>query len=48
VIIGFNGRSVTKVYELQEQNAKTDPSKTVEVKIFRDQKEQLITVKLLP
>jgi S1-C subfamily serine protease len=46
VILGFNGRPVTKIYELLEQQAKVGQTKTVEVKVFRNQKEQLITVKL--
>ena len=48
VILGFNGRTITKIYELLEQQAKAGQTKTVEVKIFRNQKEQLITVKLMP
>jgi hypothetical protein len=45
VILGFNGRPVTKIYELLELQAKTGQAKTVELKIFRNQKEQFITVK---
>jgi hypothetical protein len=48
VILGFNGRTITKIYELLEQQAKSGQTKTVEVKVFRNQKEQLITVKLMP
>ena len=48
VILGFNGRPVTKIYELLEQQARAGQVKTVEVKVFRNQKEQLITVKLIP
>jgi hypothetical protein len=48
VILGFNGRPVTKIYELLEQQARVGQNKTVEVKVFRDQKEQLITIKLIP
>jgi S1-C subfamily serine protease len=47
VILGFNGRPVTKIYELLEQQANAGRTKTVEVKVFRNQKEQLITVKLM-
>jgi hypothetical protein len=48
VILGFNGRTITKIYELLEQQAKAGQTKTVEVKVFRNQKEQLITAKLMP
>jgi len=47
VILGFNGRPVTKIYELLEQHAKIGETKVVELKVFRNQKEQLITVKLI-
>ena len=46
VILGFNGRLVTKIYELREQLAKAGQNKTAEVKIFRNQKAQVITIKL--
>ena len=48
VIIGFNGRPVTKIYELLEQQTRAGQTNTVEVKVFRNQKEQVITVKLMP
>ena len=46
VIIGFNGSPVTKINELLEQQARTGQVRTVEVKVFRNQKEHLITHKL--
>lgn len=45
VIIGFNGLPIVRTYELLEQNAKAGPNKTVEVKIFRNPKEQIIKIK---
>jgi hypothetical protein len=45
VILGLNGQSVTKIYELLDQNARASAKKSVDFKIFRNQKEQIITVK---
>ena len=48
VILGFNGRTITKIFELLEQQDKVGQTKTAELKIFRNQKEQIITIKLIP
>lgn len=48
VILGFNGRTVSKIHELLEQHAGVGQTNTVEVKVFRNQKDQLITVNLMP
>ena len=48
VVLGYNGNSAVRIYELMEQQVKASQNKMVKIKIFRDQKEQIITVKLIP
>jgi PDZ domain len=45
VILGMNGQPVTKIYELLDQNARASAKKSADFKIFRNQKEQIVTVK---
>jgi len=47
VILSFNGHQVTRVYELLEQQAKAGQNKPMPVKIFRNQKEQIVTVRII-
>jgi len=44
VILSFNGRVITRVNELPDQQAKEGRNRSVEVKVFRNQKEQIIIV----
>jgi serine protease Do len=46
VILGFNGRKVATVSELQRYTAESTPGKVVSLKVFRDKKDAIVKVTL--
>lgn len=48
VVLGYNGKQILKVSELQAQKTNENKNSVVELKVFRNQKEDILTIKMQP